>query len=229
MKYTTKLQMSKYHLFSRLPGRFGARYKRKRNMILTIDEFHFAIRQSRNKTCIDLGANVGEYTRVMADSGCPVIAFEPDPWAFKQLEENLSSYSNVKLENVAAGTFNGTTALWRHSEFDACPERYSVSSSTIESKFPIEIRLGPISVRAVDFIEYLEHLDDHIGVIKMDIEGAEVDILERLLDCSSILSRIDHMFVETHEYEITTHRERVDILRQRTRELSRPRINLDWP
>ena len=220
--------MLKHRLFSCLPGRTGAKYQRKRNVIRAIDEFHFAIRQSRNKTCIDLGANVGEYTRVMADFGCHVIAFEPDPWAFKQLEDNLSSYSNVKLENAAAGNSNGTTALWRHIEFDTCPERHSVSSSTIEHKFPIDIRLGPIIVRAVDFIEYLEQLNGHIGVIKMDIEGAEVDILERMLDCSSILDRIDYIFVETHEYEILTHRERVDTLRQRTRELFRPRINLDW-
>ena len=39
---------------------------------------------------------------------------------------------------------------------------------------------GAVEIRQIDFIGYLENLDEDIGVLKIDIEGAEVDLLESL-------------------------------------------------
>ena len=90
-------------------------------------------------------------------------------------------------------------------------------------------RESAIEVRQIDFVAFLADLDEDIGVLKVDIEGAEVDLLEALLDRPDILRRIDHIFVETHENAIPEHRPRVKALRERKLRLSQPpSIDLDW-
>ena len=62
----------------------------------------------------------------------------------------------------------------------------------------------------------------------MDIEGAEVDLLEALLDRPDIMKRIEYIFVETHETRIQGHEIRVKLLQDRVQEIQQPIINLHW-
>ena len=71
----------RYNLLRRLPGEWGRYYQRNFLRLQTLAEFDEALRRSEGMTCIDLGANVGKYTRKMASVAKRVIAFEPDPWA----------------------------------------------------------------------------------------------------------------------------------------------------
>ena len=80
----------------------------------------------------------------------------------------------------------------------------------------------------MDFIHYLEDLDEDIGILKIDIEGAEVDLLEILFDRPKILERIHYIFAETHETRISGHEPRVEALREKAQRIERPRINLHW-
>ncbi len=178
-------------------------------------------------TCVDLGANVGEYTAKMAFMAKQVIAFEPDPWAYAALQANVADLDNVRIENVAAGVNEGKAILYRHARFEEDPAHYSRSSSVVVDKINVA-ETGAVEVRQVDFIRYLEDLDEDIAVLKMDIEGAEVDLLEALLDRPDILRRIDHIFAETHETRIPDHASRVTALCERARKIERPCINLFW-
>ena len=112
-------------------------------------------------------------------------------------------------------------------QFEEDPVLHSESSSLIASKSNVTEE-GAIEIRQIDFIDYLEHLNDDIGVIKIDIEGAEVDLLEALLDRPDIMKRIDYIFVETHETRIPGHELRVKSLQDRVQEMRQPRINLHW-
>ena len=69
----------RYNLLRRLPGDWGRYYERKFLGQHALAEFDEALRRSEGKTCIDLGANIGSYTRKMASVAKRVIAFEPDP------------------------------------------------------------------------------------------------------------------------------------------------------
>ena len=178
-------------------------------------------------TCIDLGANVGDYTRMMASVAKRVIAFEPDPWTLEVLQANVADLENVSIEKAAAGTREGRVLLYRHVRFEDNPILYSESSSLIANKINVSEE-GAVEVRQIDFIGYLERLNEDIGVIKVDIEGAEVDLLEALLDRPDIMKRIDYIFVETHESRISDHELRVKLLQDRVQEIQRPRINLHW-
>ncbi|MCY4586075.1 MAG: FkbM family methyltransferase [Bryobacterales bacterium] len=222
------IKRARYRLLRHLPGPRGRRYSRKFNTILALDDFESAIRYTSGKTCIDLGANIGHYTQKLAQFAAEVIAFEPDPWTCAQLRANLAEFTNVKIENAAAGTREETVLLWRHSQFNDNPLKYSTSSSLIADKFDVIDHDQAIEVRQINFIEYLFGLDSDIGIVKIDIEGAELDLLEALLDRPDLLSRIDYVFAETHERQIPDHAPRVHDLRAKTGRLSRPHFNLDW-
>ena len=221
-------KLFKYNLLSHLPGERGRRYQRKLvRLHARTRGFEEAIRRSAGMMCIDLGANVGEYTRKMASGAKQVIAFEPDPWAHAALRTNVADLENVKIENAAAGTHEGTVLLYRHARFQDDPTLYSESSSVIAGKSNVTEE-GAIEVRQMDFIHYLEDLDEDIGILKIDIEGAEVDLLEILFDRPKILERIHYIFAETHETRISGHEPRVEALREKAQRIERPRINLHW-
>ena len=85
-----------------------------------------------------------------------------------------------------------------------------------------------IEVRQINFISYLENLDEDIGILKIDIEGAEVELLEALFDRPDILKRVHHIFAETHERRILGHESRVNALHERAHRIIKPHINLYW-
>ena len=226
-RFTKYRKLLKYGALRHLPAKRGQRYDRKYLMLLARREFAEAIRHSEGLTCIDLGANVGEVTRKMASAAKRVIAFEPDPWACAALHRNVGDLDNVIIENAAAGTRGGTVLLYRRAGFDDDPAFNSQSSSIIASKSNVTLE-GAVEVRQIDFIGFLEDLDENIGVLKMDIEGAEVDLLEALFDRPDILSRIGYIFAETHETRIPGHEPRVLALHERARQTKQPIVNLYW-
>ena len=141
-----------YSLLCHLPGKPGRRYNRKfmRHSARKIS-FDKAVRRSGGMTCIDLGANVGEYTRKMASGTKQVIAFEPDPWSLAALYANTADLDNVRIENAAAGTSERMVLLYRHAQFEENPTFYSVSSSVIASKRNVSEEKA-IEVRQINFI-----------------------------------------------------------------------------
>ena len=130
--------------------------------------------------------------------------------------------------NAAAGAYEKTVFLYRHTRFDRDPASYSQSSSVIADKRNLTEE-DAVEVRQIDFIRYLEGLDEEVGVLKIDIEGAEVELLESLFDRPDILARIDNIFAETHEKRIPAHKPRVNALYEKAQSIKRPKINLSWP
>ena len=218
-------KLLKYRLLRHLPGAIGHRYECK--YMVRTNGFEEVVRRCRGMTCIDLGANLGVYTRMMASHARQVIAFEPDPWTLVKLRANVSDLDNVKVENAAAGTSEESVSLYRHPGFEEDPVSRSEASSVVATKGDVT-RENAVEVRQVDFVRYLEDLDDDIGILKVDIEGAEVPLLEALFDRSDLMGRISHIFAETHEWLIPDHKPRVKALRARARGLERPYINLYW-
>ena len=218
----------RYNLLRRLPGDWGRYYQRNFLRLQTLAEFDEALRRSEGMTCIDLGANVGKYTKKMASVAKRVIAFEPDPWACAELRANVADLDNVKIENAAAGACEKKVFLYRHARFENNPALYSEASSVIAEKRNLTEE-DAVEVRQIDFIRYIEGLDEEVGVLKIDIEGAEVELLESMLDRLDVLARIDHIFAETHENGIPAHKSRVNALYEKARSIKRPCINLSWP
>ena len=172
---------------------------------------------------IDCGANVGRYTEVLARSGATVHAFEPDPAAFAELSDRVGGCRNVILHPAAVGV--GTAELYRASDFETDPLRRTVSSSLIADKINIDPS-RKVTVRQVDLPRFMAGLGT-IALLKLDIEGAEVEILTRLLETDA-LAGIGAVFVETHERSAPSIAAGTAALRDAVTRQRLDRVNLDW-
>ncbi len=114
---------------------------------------------------VDCGGNVGAFTLLACSLGARVTVYEPDPYSCKMLEKNLKAnefeaeiicaglvHNNVKKANLYAGN-NGN--VWRNSLFKNWNGRGM----------------------KVDCVNFDEVVPDS-ACVKMDIEGAEMPILE---------------------------------------------------
>lgn len=176
--------------------------------------------------CLDCGANVGEMTRRMAKTGATVHAFEPDPYTFARLSEAVADFPNVTLHQAAVGASDGTLTLSRHAGFEEDPEAHSISTGAFRSVFRDEGG-DSFDVPMIGFRGFLRGLGRPADLIKMDIEGAEVEILEDILD-SEDMALVGPLFVETHEAQIPELRRRTMRLHRRVAKLPGTTINLNW-
>lgn len=179
---------------------------------------------------LDLGANMGVVTAVLAATGADVVAFEPDPFAFSTLQQTFAGQSNVTLVQAAVGVGSGTVRLMRADNFGDNPEGASVKSTILEGGRRIDAA-NAIEVPLIDFPSYVRARvaeRGRIAFVKMDIEGAEVDILE-VMDREALFADIGCLVAETHERKFRDLRDRYKALRTgfATR-YPAGRVNLDW-
>jgi FkbM family methyltransferase len=227
MTSRNRTRLWKYRVLKQIPGPIGEKYYGKYMSHMADEMFAAALHATRGLFAIDAGANVGAFTRRLAEFSREVIAFEPDPWSLEQLQRNVSQLPNVKIIEAAVGVEDGTAKLFRRGNFDEDPEINSLSSSTVEEKINVSAD-NFISVPQIDLIRYIEAIQGDIGILKIDIEGAEVEILEKLFLREDLLNRINFIFVETHEKKIPGHMKRVAKLRKMARAMKQPKINLYW-
>lgn len=179
---------------------------------------------------LDCGANMGVVTAVLAKTGADVIAFEPDPWAFGKLTERFADAGNVTLMNAAVGVGTGTVRLMRATNFGDNPTGASVKSTILDGGRQIDAE-NAVDVPLIDFPGFLrERLKDRpeIAFVKMDIEGAELDILEAM-DRNAMFDHIRVLVAETHERKFRDLRPRFRALRRSFAEKYDPnRVSLDW-
>ena len=228
-KKPTQLQRLKYSVLRFLPGRKGLHYQRqfrRSRWMETERAFQDALMKCRDKSAVDLGANVGSFTAEIASKVFKVHAFEPDPWAFRQLEERTKDMDNVVLYNTAVGHGSGTVTLYQHPKMKSNKMLSTVSSIIDESRMVRDDSVA-VKVEKIDFVEFLSRSNETFGILKIDVEGAELEILERLID-SDQLNRFEYIFCETHEPELPHLLARFDALRKHANSIASPKINLDW-
>jgi FkbM family methyltransferase len=179
---------------------------------------------------LDCGANVGDVTAPLAATGATVHAFEPDPFAYARLAARVESLSNVTIHNAAVGTGAGTVRLMRARNFDDNPKGGSVKSTMIPGGRHIDEAEG-IDVPLVslpDFLRDLAERHGQIAFLKMDIEGAELSILETMLE-EDLFRHVGLTVAETHERKFRDLRPRFRALRRAIgKRYPVTRVNLDW-
>jgi len=179
---------------------------------------------------MDCGANVGAITSILAQTGADVLAFEPDPFAFGELSARLADHPQVTLINAAVGASAGTVRLMRATNFADNPAGASVKSTILPGGRAIDVETG-FDVALLSFPDLIREkiaAGREVAFVKMDIEGAELDILEAL-DAQGLLAQIRCIVVETHERKFKDLRQRYQALRE-TLAAKYPgkRVNLDW-
>lgn len=179
---------------------------------------------------VDCGANRGEVTAVLAASGVTVHAFEPDPYNVGKLQERFADTPGVIIHPVAVGTQDGTIRLMRAANWEANPDLASVKSTVVVGGHNIAEGQG-IDVAMIDFPAFLRGLigaHGRVAFVKMDIEGAELDLLSTLLE-ARLFDGIQLTVAETHERKFKDLRPRFAALREAIAAAYPPaRVNLDW-
>ncbi|WP_128515638.1 FkbM family methyltransferase [Tabrizicola thermarum] len=179
---------------------------------------------------VDCGANRGDVTAVLAVSGAEVHAFEPDPYNIEKPTDRFAGVANVHLHAAAVGTEAGTLRLMRAANWEANPELASVKSTVVAGGQNIAEGQG-IEVAVVDFPAFLHGLvaaHGRVAFVKMDIEGAELDLLAAMLDRRAF-DDIQLTVAETHERKFKDLRPRFAALREAIAAAYPPsRVNLDW-
>ena len=142
---------------------------------------------------VDCGANVGDLTRLFLEKGFTVHAFEPDPTAAAELKRRYGADPRVTIHVAAVGASARKQKLFRaeSGSLDA-----SIGSSLFQR--PILQHTGSVDVEVIDLFAFLRSLGRFVDVLKLDIEGGEAEILERMLDERAYLS-IGRVYVETHD------------------------------
>lgn len=180
---------------------------------------------SEGDVAIDCGANVGVITREMALRGAVVHAFEPDPVAFAELQKNVSGFAGVNLHQLAVAAAPGKMPLFFREERSQNEVLYSVGSTLLAGKTDVckenfcEVQV----VRLADFIRQFPR----IRLLKMDIEGAECEVLEDLIR-EGLLDRCDLVLVETHEEWIPETIPRLQRIQQQLLENRYHQVHLNW-
>ncbi len=137
---------------------------------------------SPGDTFVDVGANIGLHTlwasRAVGPGG-RVVAFEPDPSNFALLAQNVAwnRCANVELVAKAVCDKPGQLLLYQNEENRG---KLSLRDLTHSGR--------AVAVEATTLDAHLQGQDRPIGLIKMDIEGAEPLALagmSKTLDCHS--------------------------------------------
>lgn len=125
---------------------------------------------------LDIGANIGCISQALEYGGHQVVAFEPQPEVFNLLCKNFSGTSY----NMGLGS-KFETAKMPKFRYD---DKVNVGGMSMGTSGP----LGTIDVevRTVDSFNF-----DNVGLMKIDVEGYEEEVLRGAVDtiarCSPIL------------------------------------------
>lgn len=130
-------------------------------------------------TFIDIGANTGYYTLLAAQTvgeHGKVIAFEPDPVNAEILRTNVrhNDLSNVVVEQTALSGEEGELRLYL-SSINAGDHR--IYDGRDDDFYNLGRDRSHIPVHAVTLDKYLGGKGGAVDFIKMDVQGAEYDVL----------------------------------------------------
>ncbi len=123
----------------------------------------------KGETFIDIGANCGYYTLLLARLVGPSgkgFSFEPIPHLYRILRHNLetNNYPNIRSYQAAAYYSTGSAQFFVN--------RYHAASGLYARTWTKEIIT--VDTIALDEIQEIDNVD----FIKIDVEGAELDVLK---------------------------------------------------
>ena len=116
---------------------------------------------------VDVGANIGEFSRILADRGNHVVAIEPDPEEFRALTSNLGSEANCfqsalwskkMRKTLFYANDSGDTSLFR-------PESRNQHEQNVTT------------VTLDEILETIGRSGEGIKILKLEAEGAEPEVL----------------------------------------------------
>ena len=137
---------------------------------------------SPNPYIIDCGANIGLSVIYMKKifPEAKIIAFEPDEKNFSLLQKNIKSFGFTNVQALKEAVWIENTTLQFAGE------------GSMSSKIHSEVSDNTVVVKAIRLKDYV---DRPIDFLKIDIEGAEYQVV---MDIADQLHQVNNMFLEYH-------------------------------
>ncbi len=166
-----------------------------------IEREYIATNLSSDGIFLDIGANVGVYSlwaaKFLGSSG-RVICFEPNPPVFDRLVFNVEI--NRQSRGAEWPSFNilNLGVSERAGEFDLYlnPSNLGQSSLVVRTESAKSVKIACVSL-----LEKLQELNvPRIDILKIDVEGAEDDVLLPFLKSSSVGLRPKSILVENSDH-----------------------------
>ncbi|MFA6356187.1 MAG: FkbM family methyltransferase [Candidatus Omnitrophota bacterium] len=160
------------------------------NEIFLNNEYYFASGKD-DPYIIDCGSNIGMsvlYFKMLYPNSS-ILAFEPGQEAYNCLEENIKNnrWNSVVAHKTALSNKEGSVDYY----YD--PDNVgSLVMSLKQSRMPKQKRSVEASLLS-------KHIDKEVDFLKIDIEGAEVNVVEEL-SVSGKLSYVKQMAIEYHHH-----------------------------
>ena len=147
---------------------------------------------------LDVGAYEGDWSAKVADRyGSRIHAFEPNPTAAARMRAALAEHDNVSVHDYGLGADDDVVQL--------------ALEGPGSTAFRAAGTFGSASVRIRNVIAVLDELNlDEIDLCKVNIEGAEYDLFDRLI-ATGRLARIRLVSVQFHEWHPGAYRRRRSI------------------
>lgn len=177
----------------------------------------------------DVGANVGIITFIFAWFKSQVVAIEPHPLAYLKLQKKFKDFDNVTVINAAAlANDNEKVNLFLHSNEKEMSIKFSLGSS-LRSDKP-NVGTSSIEVKAFRLAKMLKSYEK-ITIIKLDIEGYEVELLPDLIRLGG-LTNVKYLFVELHNQKwesLNAETKKMIDFVQSSINLSSTKVFWNWP
>lgn len=157
---------------------------------------------SDSSVIIDMGANIGMYTLAIKDNNlnCKVISFEPNPKAFELLSKNIESNNlqDVIMVNKGVSKSSGKFQMKVLDEGSAYGGKYLGDIKKEYRTWIQEKRFKNINVESLSLFDILSLYSlEAVDILKMDVEGMELEILEGGI---GVLARIKRIVIEWHDH-----------------------------
>ncbi|MBX3314252.1 MAG: FkbM family methyltransferase [Actinobacteria bacterium] len=153
---------------------------------------------------VDVGAYRGDGAAQIHDLyGCRVYAFEPNPAAFAAMEERFADVAEVVPVPYGLGGADATLSL-----------ELAGPGSSLHGLVDDDRSASAVEVRVRDVTAALDELGlDRIDFLKVNIEGAEFDLFDRIIG-AGLLPDVRYVLIQFHEWHPRAHRRRWRIRRE---------------
>ena len=186
------------------------------------EDRHIFYDMPANALCIDCGVNKGWTSDAILLLGGRVIGFEANPTAANFLSRKYTNNKNIEIHASAVSHKNGTANFTRQHG-----DPFDLGGNIVAWKHSEKAKYETYQVPLVRLSEKILELKEDVYLLKLDVEGAEFDIIPDLIE-SGAYKKCKHIVCETHARFFPDGKKRLEAINTLIKNNGITNINLEW-